>query len=192
MSNVGSEYSYKTLAQVAGCKSDRTVRKYLRFLEEAFLVFSIDRFSYKFREQAAFNKKAYAIDNGLITAVAFSMTPGTGRLAENAVAIALKKMQLQGKLAAFFWKSSRHEEVDFIVVKDRKVVQCIQVCWNLDRPNTLDREIRGLLKAGKELNCSDLLILTEEKEGEETATWFGTTGKIRFEKLERWLRERED
>ena len=187
MSNTGFEYSFRTLTSAADCKSDRTVRRYLRFLEEAFLIFSIDRFSHKFKEQASSNKKVYAIDNAWINAIGFSMSPNIGRLAENAVAIALKKLQLQNHHTFFFWKSSRHEEVDFVIVKDRKIDKLIQVCFNVSEPKTREREIRALLKAGNELKCSNLIILNEDKEEIQEAEWFGLSGKIHFLPLWKWL-----
>ncbi len=187
LSNTGSEYSFRSLVQVVGCKSDMTVRKYLRFLEEAFLLFSVPRFSYKVREQASLNKKIYAIDNGLIQAIGFNPSPGTGKLAENAVAIVLEKQRLQGKLNYFFWKNSQQEEVDFVLLGNGKVSQCIQVCWNLDQAKTSQREIRALVKASRELSCPNLQILTETKEAEEQVEWGGVAAKVAYTPLWKWL-----
>lgn len=187
ISNTGTEYSYRTLVRVIECKSDRTARKYVSMLEEAFLLFSVPRFSFKVREQAAANKKIYCIDNGLITAIGFSLSPGIGRLAENAVAICLHKKELEGTIRLFFWKNQSHEEVDFVVVKDLSVHLLIQVCWNLDNPKTRNRETRALIKASKELQCNNLLILTEDNEGSEQITWSGLTETVRFLPLWKWL-----
>jgi hypothetical protein len=49
------------------------------------------------------------------------------------------------------------------------------------------REIRALIKAGNELNCKNLIVLTENEEREDTAEWFGIFGKIRFLPLWKWL-----
>lgn len=187
LSNTGSEYSYRALTRVVGCKSDLTVRKYLRFLEESFMLFSVPRFSFKVREQAAQNKKIYAIDNGLITSVGFGTSPNTGRLAENAVAITLEKQRLQGALQYFFWKNSRHEEVDFVCMENSRVSRCIQVCWNLDNPKTIDRELRAMVKAGNELDCKDLQVITERKEAKEEIEWSGIKATVEFIPLWKWL-----
>jgi predicted AAA+ superfamily ATPase len=191
LSNTGSEYSFRSLTRVVGCKSDLTVRKYLRFLEESFMLFSVPRFSFKVREQAAQNKKIYAIDNGLINAVGFSTSPNSGRLAENLVAITLEKRQLQGSLRYFFWKNSRHEEVDFVCMKNSRVSCCIQVCWNIDNPKTADREMRALVKAGNELGCTDLQIITERKEAIEIVEWAGIKANVKFVPLWKWLSTKE-
>lgn len=74
-----------------------------------------------------------------------------------------------------------------MVKEGLKVSQLIQVCYNLENTKTKEREIRALLKASEELKCKDLLIITEDYEGEEPAEWFGMKGKIRFIPLWKWL-----
>ena len=187
ISNTGTEYSYRTLLRIIACKSDRTAKKYVSMLEEAFLLFSVPKFSFKIREQVAANKKIYCIDNGLINTIGFSLSPGTGRLAENAVAICLHKKELEGSIRLFFWKNQKHEEVDFVLVKNLSVHLLIQVCWSLDNPKTWNRETRALLKASKELTCKNLLILTEDKEDSDQITWSGITETVRFLPLWKWL-----
>ena len=57
LANVAREYSLNRLTTVTRCRSVHTVAKYIGHLEEAFLFFSLPRFSYKVREQAAANRK---------------------------------------------------------------------------------------------------------------------------------------
>ena len=187
LSNIASEYSYRTLAEVTKCKSAHTVEKYLRYLEETFLFFSLRRFSYKVKEQAKANRKIYCIDNGFIAAGAFRMSEGTGKLAENAVAVRLHKRELDGEIEVFFWKNVQQHEADFVVVKNRKVEQIIQVCWNMEKPTTKEREIRAIVTAGEELKCKKLLILTESKEGMEKVEWFGKKASVEFLPLWKWM-----
>jgi predicted AAA+ superfamily ATPase len=52
-----------------------------------------------------------------------------------------------------------------------------------------EREIRSLLKSSKELKCKDLIIITEEYEGENLEKWFGIKGKIKYIPLWKWLLE---
>lgn len=189
MTNIACEYSYQTLAQVTRCKSVHTIDKYLYFLEEAFLFFSIRRFSYKLREQMRANRKVYCIDNGLVTSSSFQLSSNLGRLYENIVAIALHRMEKIGRLNFYYWKSVQHEEVDFVVKKGTRVTTLIQVCANVENPKTYDREIRALLKASSELNCKDLFVITDATEREEKASWYGLEGKIQFIPLWKWLTE---
>jgi uncharacterized protein len=189
-SNVAKEYSFRTLGQVTGCRSANTVQKYLKFLEEAFLFFSLPRFSYKVREQVAYNKKIYAMDTGMAVAVGFRPGEDSGRLYENLVAIVLWRRALGGEGSVYFWKGSANEEVDFVVRKGLKTEALIQVCQRVDNPNTLDREVRGLLKAGEALDCANRILLTEDVEKTESAEWFGLKGDVQYVPLWKWL-ERE-
>jgi predicted AAA+ superfamily ATPase len=186
--NVASEYSLRGLTGLAGCASEKTVQKYLGLLEEAFLFFSLKRFSFKVREQAKANRKIYCIDNGFVTAKGFLTGTHIGRLCENLVAIALKQRELAGDSQVFFWKDPQQHEVDFVVRRGRSVEQLIQVSWDLTSPKTKEREVRALLKASRELSCENLLILTGDTEGEERVSWFGMEGTIRMMPIEQWLR----
>jgi predicted AAA+ superfamily ATPase len=187
ISNIAQEFSYNNLCKVTKCKSVHTVEKYMGYLEEAFIFFKINRFSFKVREQIASNKKIYCIDNGFIHARAFKFSPDIGKLYENIVAVELKKCEMNGIVHIYFWKSEQREEVDFIVRQGLKTRQLIQVCYDLGNMKTKEREIRALLKASKELECKDLLVLTEDYQGEEMVNWFGIKEKVKFMPLYRWL-----
>jgi predicted AAA+ superfamily ATPase len=186
LANVTGEYSLNRLTEVTRVQSAHTVQKYLGHLTEAFLFFSLKRYSRKFREQARANRKIYCIDNGFVTARGFQFTDKLGALFENAVAVALHKRQLKGQCEVYFWRGDRDEEVDFVVKQDRRIVQLIQVCWDMRRAGTRHREARSLLQASKALGCDDLLILTGETAGEETLEWFGTRRSIRLQPLVEW------
>ena len=190
-SNSASEYSVHRLTQVTGCKSDLTVKKYLQYLEEAFLFFSVPRFSFKVREQLSSHKKIYCIDNGFITAKGFRVSENKGKLYENLVAIALKHQEFLDNLRVFYWKNPQGEEVDFVVQRGLQVSELIQVCVDAQDYATRQREMRALVKAGRDLNCDRLLILTREEEGEEEFEWFGMKGVVRMVPLWKWLLGRE-
>lgn len=189
VSNVAQEVSQKTLSRVTRCRSVHTVDKYLRLLEEAFLFFPLRRFSYKVRGQVRANRKVFCIDNGFVSSSAFRLSPDRGKLYENLAAIELHRRQLAGSGEVYFWKNQQQEEVDFVLRRGMHVSQLIQVCVDTTREQTRKREIRALLKAGAELDCRDLLVLTENEEREEHASWFGTTGTIRYQPLWKWLIE---
>ena len=188
LSNVASEFSYLSLAQALGIKSSMTVQKYCGFLEEAYLFFTVSRFSYKTRLVGQ-NRKMYSYDNGMITAKAFQSSPNYGKLFENCVAAHLKRKDLEKKLELYYWRNLQGEEVDFAIKKDTQVVELIQVCYSVEDKKTVDREVRALLKAGKELKCDKLTIVTMRREKEETHEWFGLKGKITYRPLTKWLVE---
>ncbi len=187
ISNISKEFSCNALSKAVGCKSVHTVEKYLGYLEESFIFFRLNRFSFKLKEQLSQNNKMYCIDNGFIHAKAFKFMPEMGRLYENIVAIELLRQKLSNQNEIYYWKNQQQEEVDFVVKEGLKIKQLIQVCYSLDDIKTKEREIRALLKAGKELKCKNLLIITENRDTEESLEWFGIKGRIKFIPLWKWL-----
>ncbi|MBU2522951.1 MAG: ATP-binding protein [Nanoarchaeota archaeon] len=189
LSNIANEYSYNSLSKISKIKSTHTVEKYIKYLEESFIFFSVKRFSYKMKEQISSIKKIYCIDNGFIHARAFNSSQNIGKLYENVVAVELKKQELNGKINFYYWKNQQQEEVDFVVKEGIKIKQLIQVCYNLKGAETKNREVRSLLKAGNELKCKNLLVINSDKEGEEEIEWFGIKAKVKFTPLWKWLLE---
>jgi predicted AAA+ superfamily ATPase len=53
------------------------VENYLSYLEEAFLVFTVRRFSFKLKEQLRTPRKVYVYDNGVINVYKFKISPDT-------------------------------------------------------------------------------------------------------------------
>lgn len=187
MSNISNEYSFNSLRKLTNIESVHTVEKYLKYLEEAFIFFSLKRFSYKVKEQLSSVKKIYCIDNGFISSKSFKISPDYGRLYENLVAIKLKKLELDNKINLYYWKNQQQQEVDFVVKKGLKVNELIQVCYNVNNLDTKKREIRALLSASNELKCRNLLVITKDYEKEENVKWFGVERKIKFIPLWNWL-----
>jgi predicted AAA+ superfamily ATPase len=190
MSNIAREYSFNALAGVTKCRSVHTVDKYILYIQEAYLVFSLPRFSFKVKEQAGYNKKIYCTDNGLAVASGFRFSENRGALYENLVAIALKKEELSGRNSIFYWKSSNNEEVDFVVKEGLRVSRLIQVCADISNPQTMKREMRALIKASQELNCNDLLLINDRIDRVETFKWQDAKRQIRLMPLWQWLEEK--
>lgn len=190
LSQPGGAYSYRRLREATGCKSVHTLKKYVGFLEQAFLLFTIPRFSFKPREQAASVKKAYAVDNGLVTASGFQSSRNHGRLMESLVAISCFRKQLQGELRLYYWQDpQKTSEVDFVLHSENAVRTLIQVCVDPEDPKVLAREIRGLMKGSRELQCDNLLLLTDHESGESVETWMGHKATIRRQPVWEWLKE---
>ena len=102
-----------------------------------------------------------------------------------------KKEEVAGKSDVYYWKNQQQEEVDFVIKKGARVEQLIQVCYNVKNLETKNREIRAIIKAGKELHCKNLLIITKDTEGKEQAEWFGDKATIHFVPLWKWLLSKE-
>lgn len=189
-SSVTKEFSYNQLKNSMQKTSVVTLQRFVSYLEEAFVFFEMPRFSFKAKEQARSNKKIYCFDNGYIFAKAFKTSPDWGRLFENAVAIELKKGEIENSHRVFYWKNGQNHEVDFVIQKGGKISQLIQVCFDISGLETRKREERALLQAGRELKCQNLLVLTQDYEASEEKEWFGIKGTIHYKPLWKWLLEK--
>lgn len=163
--------------------SPSTLSYYLEYFEKSFLFIFLPISSYNIKNQMQYPKKVYCIDTGLINAIILKFEENIGRLYENIVAIELKRKNKE----IYYWKSSQQEEVDFVVKEGLKAKQLIQVCYDVSDENTKQREIKALLKASKELKCENLLVITENYEAKEQASWFGIKRKVKFISLWKWL-----
>lgn len=86
-------------------------------------------------------------------------------------------------LEIYYWKNQTGLEVDFVIEEGLKIRQLIQVCYDIEDPDTKQRELKALKKASLELDCSDLLVVTWDYEGEEMFN----NMKIVYVPLWKWL-----
>ena len=167
LSNISALSTFKSIERSLDM-SITSVKSYTGYLEQAYLLFPLKRFSFKVKEQEKSPRKIYAIDTGLCNAVGFRFSENDGRLAENVVFVALKRKQnLNPDMELFYWKDVHHREVDFVIKDGLKVTNLIQVCWNVQDEKTKNRELRSLRKAMEELNVTNAAVITGEIEGEE-------------------------
>ena len=187
MSSYSNEVSYTKLKNSLKFGSVHTVQNYVSYLEDTYLIFHLDRFSFKQREQINSPKKMYAIDTGMINALAFGFSENLGNFMENTVAVELlrRKSGSSSRLEIYYWKDQQHREVDFVVKEGTDVSQLIQVCYDINDLKTKMRELKSLVRAADELDCSDLLVITWDEEGEEKLK----DRNIRFLPLWKWLLE---
>ena len=66
------------------------------------------------------------------------------------------------------------------------------MCYDISNYHTKEREIKSLIKASKELKCSDLFIITMDYENEEFFNQDNNKKKIRFVPLWKWLLSVDD
>jgi predicted AAA+ superfamily ATPase len=189
ISNISNDFSYNTLTKQTQISSVHTIQKYIGYLEEAFIFFTVPRFSFKVGEQQKSNKKIYCYDNGFYKAKAFQFTNDYGKLLENIIAIKLKKRSLKDGSHLYYWNSREREEVDFIIQEGLKITRLIQVCWSVEQNKTNEREVRALLKASKELGCTRLIVITNNHEALEHVSWFGIEEEIEYIPARKWLLE---
>lgn len=159
-SNFTKEISYHSLKNFLGFKSVTSVRNYIDFMQDSYLIFELFKYDYSLKKQYTSNKKVYVVDNGMRNAVSFYASGDFGRLLENLVFVELKR---RGEDVFYFREG---KECDFILRKGMKITEAIQVASRLDDPKTKKREIEGLLEALKKFKLKKGLIITENSEGE--------------------------
>ena len=186
VSNFSSEFSFTKLKKILGFNSTNTVEKYIKYLEESYLLFILNRFSFKLKEQIKTPKKVYVIDNGFISAKSFQLSHNTGKLIENIVFCELLRRDYRPNIDIFYYKTRNNKEVDFVLKQATKIEKLIQVCYDISDIITKEREIKSLLTASRELNCNNLLIISWDFEAEERYK----DKIIRFIPLWRWLLEK--
>lgn len=62
--------------------------------------------------------------------------------------------------------NERSGECDFVVCKNNKVLQAIQVSYDISAEKTRKREVNGLLMAARVTGCENLLLLTDHESEE--------------------------
>jgi len=154
VSNVGNLVTASKLQQPLNIKSAATVLDYFSFLEDAYLVNFMPKFSYSLKVQIVNPRKIYAIDPGIINVASIAFTENKGHLLENLIYWELRR---QGKELYYF--NENKAECDFVVMKNEKLEQVIQVCYEL-LPENREREIRGLTDAMDFFKTDNGLIIS--------------------------------
>ncbi len=157
ISNSAKLYSLNNLRKILSIGSVRSVADYVSYLEDSYLIFSVPKFSYSLKKQIANPKKIYCIDTGLAGVNSISLSRDLGRKLENLVYLHLRRSQ---KLVYYY---AEEHECDFIVVRKGEPVLAVQVCYKLTQDN-LDRELKGLESAMKDLKIGNGVIVTFDQE----------------------------
>lgn len=159
INKVCQEVNYDSLAEMFGI-TDQTVKKYVDYLRQAFLVQLLMKYSFKSKERIR-NVKAYIVDPGLQNnrENAFAAENIGWRL-ENVVYIELLRRCCSDFLDVFYYKSTpRSKEVDFVICNQNKAVELIQVAYDIDAEKSFDRETSSLVKASVALHCDKLTLI---------------------------------
>ncbi len=157
-SNIGKPYSYSTLKQVTGIKSLSTIKNYIDYFRNVFLLYTLERFDYSVAKQKVSSSKPYAGDNSFLKTVSFNFTENMGKRLENLVFLHL----LRSNKEVYYHLDKK--ECDFVVKDGLKISQAIQVCLDISNPETKKREIEGLQNAMIKYKLREGIILTMEHE----------------------------
>lgn len=151
LGNTGQAFSLQTLTKNLAIPTVAQTSRYLEYLQDAYLLFSAQKFSHSFKQRVVTPAKYYAIDNGLRRAATpLPGAPNLGPRLENAVALALRR---RGR--ALHYASERNLwECDFVTDSE-----AIQVCLELT-PENRGRELRGVVAAVRQAGPRRALVLT--------------------------------
>ena len=187
INNVSNQYSFRKLANILKFKSDVTLEKYLKYLEEAYIIFSLSSFSAKAGERLRSPKKIYTVDNGFVASKAVQHFSDNGKLMENLVFTEFVKRGFEPNRELFYYKTRNDREVDFTIMNGHEISKLIQVCYDVRNLDAEQREVKSLIEASDELKVDNLTVLTWDDEREVEKN-----GKIvKFKPLWKWLLEIE-
>ena len=157
---VGSRTSYNKLSKVLGLSVD-TVKEYTRYLEMAFLVKQLEKWTTSWSEKVYAQKKIYLWDNGIKTLLTGS--GDTGSRAENAVFMEL----LRNNMTCGYYAESERE-VDFVTGINANPLP-VEVKY-LDRFDWQDKRYSGIrLFLNRFPSVKQALVITKNMETTVTA-----------------------
>jgi hypothetical protein len=158
LSNTGKEFSYNNISKILEIKSVRTVIDYCDYLRESYLVDFIPRYSSSIKKQLVNPKKSYSIDPVFAKANSLSFSKDLGRRLENFVFNKLRRC-----FSEIFYFKDTSSECDFLIKQNEKIVQAVQVCWEINNDN-ITREINGIKNAMSATGATNGTIITSNQE----------------------------
>ncbi len=133
-----------------------SVSDYVRYAQEACMLFSLENYASKFMERETV-KKHYFVDNGLLSIFLFS---GETALLENLCAIHLRKRY--GDELCFY---NKNIEVDFLVAEECYAIQASYSIYGEGMQETFERETKALKQLDAFLSMKRMVIVTYDEEG---------------------------
>jgi predicted AAA+ superfamily ATPase len=151
LSNIGKEFSYRSLKNICGVKHENTIKDYIGKLKEGFLIHVINRFHTSLKVQESYGKKAYSIDPSFIH-LGKRGSPDNGRILENMVFLHL----LRKGHDIYFGKNKK--EIDFVICKGLKPQKILNVTYEAEKKETKERELASLLHFQKEIGVEGEMV----------------------------------
>ena len=151
LSNSCTILNYTTLAKIFEI-SDKTIKEYINYFEDVFLLKRLDKFHNKEKEQIKSQKKIYTLDNGLLQ-LSTKFSQNFGQKFENLVFNVLN----QNNENLTYLRDNY--EIDFYTNKT-----LYQVSYKMDDEKTLNREINSFKYFNEDKTKeSKIITLNESK-----------------------------
>lgn len=160
INSVGKDVNYEEYAEILGI-TDNTIKKYVDYLRQAFIVQLLYKHSFKSKERIR-NPKVYIIDPSFQNNRENSFAAeDVGWRLENVIFIELLRRCANDYLDVYYYKpNSRAKEVDFVVCNQNKAIELIQVAYDISNEKTLKRELSSLVDASEKLCCDNLFLIS--------------------------------
>ena len=138
------EKSYNDIAKEMSINSVHTVKNYITYLQNAYLLCLLPKFSLKSSERNS-ARKMYAVDNAFISQHENALlTESFGFRLENVVAVELLRRLHSEYEQLYYLRKVQDFEVDFVVVESSHVRELIQVTYDFVEPSAklYNREVK--------------------------------------------------
>ena len=155
------EKSYNDIAKEMSINSVHTVKNYITYLQNAYLLYLLPKFSLKSSERNS-ARKIYAVDNAFISQHENALlTESFGLRLENVVAVELLRRLHSEYEQLYYLRKVQDFEVDFVVVESSHVRELIQVTYDFVEPSAklYNREVNGLIKGSHLTRCDNLTLI---------------------------------
>ncbi|MCF6291561.1 MAG: ATP-binding protein [Desulfobacterales bacterium] len=166
LSNISKPYTLQSAYRyLKGCglnTSREAVRNYLAWAKDSWLLFTIPIYSDSLKEQERNYKKLYAIDWALANKNSQIWNGSYSRALENMVYLALCR---QWHRVQYYLTKRKRLEVDFVGVDSHgNPGIAVQVCMDISREATIQRELEALAKTAGYFGIKENLIITYNQE----------------------------
>lgn len=150
------------LAEVFHIRSEHTVKNYVAYLRQTFMLIGIKKYAPKSKVRVT-QEKVYAVDVAMMNQRenAFAGENLGWRLETVVLIQLLRKCKQNGW--DLYYLNERSGECDFIVCDGNNVLQAVQVSYDVSSDKALKRELNGLLQANRQTKCENLLLLTDHE-----------------------------
>ncbi|MCD8266165.1 MAG: ATP-binding protein [Prevotellaceae bacterium] len=152
----------KALKEQFGFKSEHTSRNYVSYLQQAYLMIGLDKYSAKSKLRLV-GEKLYPVDVALMSkrAGAFAGDNLGWRLKTIVFIELLRRLGPQG--SDIYYYNDRSCECDFLVCQGNETQMAVQVSYDISNPKTRKREVSALLRVAEKTGCKSLLLVTDHQ-----------------------------
>jgi hypothetical protein len=170
LNNMSDLTSYAKLKQrMAGEHyriSQSAVKETIEYFNDAYLIYTVEKFSLNPAVRATNAKKFYCCDHALAMSVSEKLTTDNGKILENIVFMHLRRFTNR----IYYVKTPSNKEIDFItaspgvILTDDTPFMLYQVWYEMESTNTFERETEALWEAMEEFGINNATIITYKTE----------------------------